>query len=299
MWSRLVRAWHPGERRRQAERVAALAAKVKALEAELRAMRRALDSVTSELDRADHELARLVEVRHAETRTALQLDDLAPILDRRRLTTHARAAVDGAELRRAPIPHLIVDGVLPPDTYATVVAAIPSDVFFDAGGAGGDALLLPPRVATSYSLAVWMCVVDLLKDVVAPGVVDRLRPWLDEQLRVLCPGLDAAAVASATYDVKDGVWLTRPCVSPPPAGRPWHFTVVVVPLPGSGPGPRAVAAYGASVEDVRPLLAAAGSLAQDVPGLVFHIGPDADTRRRLLPYMDPATRQAWEDAGGR
>jgi hypothetical protein len=222
--------------------------------------------------------------------------------------------VERTEIVDDPVPHALTAGLLPPDVYDSVLAAIPASVFFEAAGTCGRELRVPPVLAPTYAIATWAFVADLVKSVLAPALVERFRRPLDRHLLTLCPSLDHASRTGFTLTPDPGRIVRRwPGVEAPPARtRPWQWltTILFLAQPGDGPehGSRL---RGAAMEiPFRPnvaltVLGPAGAheyaavpptAASDVVrhSYEFWLGPAPEARRRLMAAMDEPTRRTWE-----
>lgn len=280
-----------------------LRASVKALRRDLRAMQGALADLGKELGSVHLQMQQLVALREEELNASARMDSLEPVLEADRAAGHVREAVARAALVDHPVPHVVISDVLPPDVLEAALEAIPSPIFFERSG-GARELRVPPRFASTYSVATWSFVADLVNDALGPALVERFQGALDRHVATLCPSLPSGDAAIVLAAEPGRIVLREPGLAAPrPRSRPWHFLTTLVCLaPPDGTGTTSVRANsavtvldppGARTHAPMPSVEAA----EAAPCIFeFRIGPDTGTRRRMLARMDDVTRRAWTAA---
>ncbi len=154
-------------RRSWNEDVAASSARLEAsltdLRAEIATLRRGYrDLLVAELDRRD----------------APDIEAVRSRLDRHAIGSHVAQAVADAEVRTHPMPHLVIENLLPADVYALLLRAMPPvEVFQDRDPVKQDFEMGALDTAPALSRLVWRFFDDdLVGGVLASALLQRLAP---------------------------------------------------------------------------------------------------------------------------
>ncbi len=312
---------------RNADSMDSLRASTRSLRHDLRSSREALADLTTELRKVQLQIEQLFALRRDELDTPARMDRLEHILDTDRMGAHMREAVARTELVEDPVPHAIISDLLPSDVYDAAIHAIPSPIFFEGGGACGQELRVPPRIAPTYSIATWSFLADMVSEVLGPALVARFQGPLDRHVRALCPSLVTSRDAGIALTVESGrIVLRRPGhIAPRGRPRPWHFLTVIAYLATPDDGED----YGSRLHRESPDADSKSRVAKEIPfransALIVldtlgaheyapipptaphtaarytyecRIVPDTETRRLLRARMDDAARRAWEAQG--
>jgi hypothetical protein len=311
---RFIRAFGRRAPAAHAGGVESLRAAAAALDREMTGMREALEHLTSQIGLVQRHVDQLFELRREELDAPSRMEALERVLNVDRIAAHVRQAVARTEIVEDPVPHAVISGLLPPDAYDSVLAAIPAPVFFEDGSAGGRELRVPPALAPTCTIATWAFVTDLVKDVLAPALVGRFGGPLDRHLAALCPSLDRAGGTGLTFAASAGRIVRRwPGSDAPPARtRPWHFltTVLFLARPGdgedhgsrlSGAAPEipfransALTVLGPAGAHEYAIIPSTGPAGVVRYSYEFRLGPAPEARRRLMAAMDDTTRRTWQ-----
>jgi hypothetical protein len=159
----------------QARAWESLAVANKTVRDEARALRSVVAEATRQINAAQLQIEQLTAARAGDEDAGAQIDRLAPLLDRERTAAHIREAVAASEWRTSPEPRATVRGLLPPDLYAALVAAIPADIFFRTTEEGGRELVVPPRIAPLHAIVAWTFLAEVVDDVLVPAVDGRMH----------------------------------------------------------------------------------------------------------------------------
>lgn len=116
-------------------------------------------------------------VAELNRRDAPRVDAVRASLDCRRIAAHVADAVAGAELRGQPMPHLVIEGLLPADAYDLLLQAMPPvEVFQDRDPVKQDFEMSALGAAPQLSQLVWRFFdEELVAGVLAPALLRRLN----------------------------------------------------------------------------------------------------------------------------
>lgn len=145
-----------------------------AVHEDITALARATEQLQADVVLLRRLAAQSRELAHAEAEAAQMMAALATSLDLAAVTRHVRAAVAAAVVRHTPVPHALVEGLLPAAAFAATVNAIPSRLFFPEESTRQDAVDVPPRVSPAYVAATWMFLNDVANDLLGPVLRVRL-----------------------------------------------------------------------------------------------------------------------------
>jgi hypothetical protein len=182
---------------------------MKSMAADVARRQQTIDALTSRIDalvgevRQVREAATAVAVRESQLRAVLQADanqdedtaSLAAILDPAVIMPHVRRAVDSAELRLDPLPHLIVENLFPRKFYAALLRGIPPGELFGDKTRNKEHVNVPLTIAPAYSRRVWNFLVFELQRQVQPLLVERFRRPLAEWISAQWPALESDPLA--------------------------------------------------------------------------------------------------------
>jgi hypothetical protein len=145
-----------------------------------------LNERVAELDTRD-KAVRAVLQREAELDREQEF--LLKALGRRRTATRVAARIDNAPLVLEPFPYTIVDELLPVALYKCLITGIPPLELFSTKPVGKH-LDVPFSLAPLYSHRIWRFMAEtLITDVIAPRLIEKFRPQIDEWIRRNWPDL--------------------------------------------------------------------------------------------------------------
>ncbi len=105
------------------------------------------------------------------------------------------AAIEQAPLRLEPFPYMVVDDLLPTRLYKCLVRGIPAPELFDRKSAGKEHLAVPFALAPAYSRRAWRYMAEtIVPEMIAPRVIEKVRPQIDAWISQNWPGLAPADV---------------------------------------------------------------------------------------------------------
>jgi hypothetical protein len=202
LYSRLRNLMLKDARRAWNEDLAAATARVEGtlteLRGELAALRRAQGPLlVAELDR----------------RQASMLNDVRARLDATRIATHLARAIANAELRTTPMPHMVVDQLLPPDVYDLLVRTIPpTEVFGDHDPVKQDFEMSALDSAPAVTSLVWRFFDEqVVGTVITTAILRRFAPFVSDHYAQTGGGPFGAQAAAIPHRSFAGrIQLRRP-----------------------------------------------------------------------------------------
>jgi hypothetical protein len=168
-----------------------------------------LEGEVSELKDAHRALA----LREWQLTRSDLLDGLESRLTVSTLGSHVRAAIQGAELRVDPMPHIVVPDLLPPDFYELLIKAIPpAETFPTRDPVKQDLEMSALDAAPALTRRVWRFFdEDLVRDVVGPALLDRFRDAVVERYAEIGDEAFRARAATIPHSTFAGrILLRRP-----------------------------------------------------------------------------------------
>jgi hypothetical protein len=161
---------------------------LKPLRKELRRLSRDVEALQAALqdtslraargDRAAAQLRLMLELNDQQRDRVAALSDL---LDEACIQAHASRAIAGAELRRDPFEHIVVDGILPPALYDLLLSALPPEPFFQAHDPIKQDMHFPITFGPVLAKTVWNFVDGVLaRRVIQPAVLEKFYGPLQE-----------------------------------------------------------------------------------------------------------------------
>jgi hypothetical protein len=156
------------------------------------------EATARELAAIREELA-AVALRESQVRSVLRAeaaDDDAPaavvVLDEERIRAHVRAALERAEMRLEPFPHVVVGDLFPADFYDELIAGIPPAELFADKPLNKRQLLVPFPLAPTRSRRVWRFMADVVGErIMTAAVVDKFREPLASWITATWPSMAA------------------------------------------------------------------------------------------------------------
>ena len=210
--------------------VAAVAAAIRKLREDVRAARSAVTTLAADLRTVQTQAGQLTLVAEDEVILGARLERLEQVLVPERVATHCRTAIGRATLVDAPVVHAVIRDLLPADTYAALVDALPSPAFFEGRDDTRRQVEVPPKLAETHAVVAWRFVADLVIDAIAPALVARFEAPLLRLVQRAVPGAAAWPVAGHAVAPSLGRLLRRErgAMMQPPRERPRHFLTAVL-----------------------------------------------------------------------
>ena len=165
-------------------------------------IQRQLQEILSRIDALSQQISNL-EARESELRVVLERDSefephlerLEKVLRKRATPERVSAVIDGATLHLEPCPYAVIDNLLPPAVYESLVRGLPPVALFPNKAGGKHQLAVPFPLAPAYSQRIWTYLAnDLIPNTIAPRIIVKFREPLDQWLLQNWPDVDPASV---------------------------------------------------------------------------------------------------------
>jgi hypothetical protein len=203
------------------------------LRTEFARVRDDLQKMTATLDEIRSNVAGL-HVRESQLRAVMrrdaELEAHAAALPSLLCTPDVRAHVEqrfaASTLCHDPLPHLVVDRILPEALYEALIAGIPPVELFHERRPNKRQMTVPFTIAPSYGRRVWDYFAQtIVSQMFVPAMVDRFREPLSEWVRWSFPALGDNAIGRLKMMANDGRILlrTRGYIIPPHRDPKWGF----------------------------------------------------------------------------
>lgn len=271
---------------------------IRALHGDVQTARKGLARLGAALQSFERQAEQLRTLQAIERDVAARIAQLERVLNLDGVTAHVLAAAGRAELRRAPVAHMLIADLLPHDVYAAVVDAMPAAPFFDQDAGHGTALRVPPRLAPTHTIITTAFLNEVVKSALSAALLDRFSDSLIAFTQEHFPELPPFPSWNVEVTISQARIVRRsPGDDPEPEDRHWDLLtgVVHVARPGDGEdgGSRLASTIvpfrgntalvfnaPAGVHAYEPILPA------EAPGPArytyeFGIGPTREGRRRL------------------
>jgi hypothetical protein len=139
-----------------------------------------LEALLRETAESARRADRIALVEVLDRRQRARVADLPRLLDAAGVARHVRAAIDAAPLLTTPYEHMVVEDVLPRETYDLLLEAIPPEVYFDGADRIKRNLRFPMEVGPALSADAWgFFDAVIARQVIRPAVLERFRGPLD------------------------------------------------------------------------------------------------------------------------
>ena len=192
-------------------------------------------------------VARLV-VRESQLRAILRRDaelegqvgSLESVLSAARIGAHVRQRFAASQLQHDPLPHLVIDRVLPDDLYEALITGLPPAELFHERRPNKRQMLVPFELAPAYSRRVWDFMSrTILPTMIVPEMVEGFHAPLTDWMRYNFPALGEDPLGQIRLKPSDGRILlrTRGYVIPPHRDPKWGFLTGLLYLARPGDSP--------------------------------------------------------------
>jgi len=207
-----------------------VAGSIRTLREEIRTARSAVASLAADLRAVQAQTEQLAMLREDDVVVAARLELLEQVLVPERVAAHCRSAIRQAAIVNTPVPHAVIADVLPPDTYAALVGALPSPAFFEGRDDTRRQVEVPPKLAETHAAVAWRFVADLVAAAIAPALVERFEIPLLRHVQRFVPGATSWPVAGHGVAPSLGRLLRRErgAAMQPRRERPRHFLTSVL-----------------------------------------------------------------------
>src|SRR5262249_55715606 len=101
------------------------------------------------------------------------------VLKERRIAKTVQAAVDRAELRHDPFPHLVLEDLFPRGFYKALLMGIPPLELFEDNAVNHQQLRVPFAFAPMFSRQVWKFMVEIADTIIGPVLIQKFRAPLE------------------------------------------------------------------------------------------------------------------------
>ncbi|HIE93924.1 MAG TPA: hypothetical protein EYQ83_14060 [Acidobacteria bacterium] len=192
------------------------------------------DALRAEVDRLRPRVRQLVAAHETTEKTTVRLRDALATFDPIPTAEHVAAAVAAARLEEDPFPHLVIDSLLPPESYDRLVKTIPPALFFEHLARNHQELMVPSDLAPLVSREVWAAFYSrAVSQALAPALVAAFQRPLNALVHRHWPAYDSMAEAGITLDVLMSRILRRQpgYVIKPHRDPRWAFLTCLVYLP--------------------------------------------------------------------
>ena len=132
------------------------------------------------------ELKRLVLAYGIDAEQHERLHAISSVWDPAKIGAHIRDVVMAAPVLTDPMPHVVIEPLLPPDAFRVLLDAVPQEEFFegekhlDLRGMGLESTIMP-----AFSRVIWRSLRrEIVGDVLAPALAERFRPFARDFLRL-------------------------------------------------------------------------------------------------------------------
>jgi len=235
---------------RELKRMAALLAE------QQRAFETATADTAVQIQDLKEQLAR-ISLRESQLRTVLESDvaqqrlieRLPPVLKEKRIAKIVQAAVDRAELRLDPFPHMVVEDMFPRGFYKALVKGIPPLELFEDNAVNHQQLRVPFALAPMFSRQVWKFMVEIADTILGPILTQKFRAPLEEWIVENWPQManDPLGAPMSLHSTGGRIMLRRRGYNIPTHRDPkWGFITCLMYL--ARPGDRET--WGTSLYDV-------------------------------------------------
>jgi hypothetical protein len=216
------------------------------------AMQRSIDALSAQLTSTTRELRTVndtlatLKLHESQLRAVLrrdaELEDettaLPALLNKQGIQEHIAAAIEAAELRVDPFPHMVIENLLPDDLYDAVIRGLPPVELFGGKPVNKQQLKVPFEFAPGYSRRVWRFVADVVApQYITPALVDKFDAPLLDWVRQNWPELgDDPFGGKIRLHSTDGriMLRTRGYKIPPHRDPKWGFLTCLVYLVREG-----------------------------------------------------------------
>ena len=252
---------------------------VRALHGDVRTARKGLARLTAALQAFERQAEQLRTLQAVERNVAARIAQLERVLRLDDVSAHVRAALARAELRRDPVPHVLIAELLPEDVYAAVVDAMPAAPFFDEDAGHGTALRVPPRLAPTHTIITTAFLNEVVKSALSAALLDRFHDSLIAFTQEHFPALPPFPSWNVEVTISQARIVRRsPGDDPEPGDRHWDLLTGVVNVARPGDG-----------EDGGSRLASTIVPFRGNTALVFNAPAGAHAYEPILPAAPPGT----------
>jgi hypothetical protein len=192
------------------------------------------DALRTEVDRLQTRVRQLVAAHETTENTTVRLRDALATFEPIPTAEHVAAAVAAARLEEEPFPHLVIDSLLPPESYDRLVKAIPPALFFEHLERNNQELMVPSDLAPLLSREVWAAFYSrAVSQALAPALITAFQWPLNELVHRHWPAYGSMAEAGITLNVLMSRILRRQpgYVIKPHRDPRWAFLTCLVYLP--------------------------------------------------------------------
>ncbi len=192
--------------------VARLTADVDRLRRQLADVSASMAAMTERQQKRDRQLAQAAAIARLNDKQRDLIEGLPQLLDEARVASHTSAAIARAAVHDTPFPYMVVDDVLPPDVYRTLLRAIPPVEFFGDADPIKQNIRIPFEYGPALATGVWRFVDDAIAHrTIVPAVTERFSRELERHYQSLFGDALAKRAASLPQSPSGGrLMLRRP-----------------------------------------------------------------------------------------
>ena len=156
-----------------------------AIDSQMTSLARRLDEALEQVQSQRDALARLTRAYLLDGEQLDRLRTLDEAWNVPEIVAHVRESVAAAPLLTDPLPHIVVDPLLPPKAFQTLREAVPHEDFFDGLKTRKDLRGIDRAVIPLFARAVWQSMSrDVVRRVLGPALAERLQPHIRRFLQL-------------------------------------------------------------------------------------------------------------------
>jgi hypothetical protein len=145
-----------------------------------------VEEMLREIEEHRGQLKRLIHAYGIDVEQHDRLHTIFAVWDPAKIGAHVRDVVMSAPVLTDPMPHMVIEPLLPPEAFRALLDAVPPEDFFegkkhlDLRGVGLESTIMP-----AFSRLIWRSLRrEVVTGVLAPLLAERFRPFAGDFLRL-------------------------------------------------------------------------------------------------------------------
>ena len=198
----------------------------------------------SAFDEVKASVARL-EIKESQLRAISRRDieletaeaSLASVMCDAEVSAHVNRQVAGALINDDPLPHAVIDRLLPDALYDALIRGLPPVELFNDRLPNKRQLAVPFKLAPAYARRVWDYMArTVVERMLTPAIIDKFKPAVADWVSRSFPTLGESPLDRIRMHASDGRILlrTRGYVIPPHRDPKWGFLTCLLYLARPG-----------------------------------------------------------------